>query len=281
MRFYWFPLSSVLSPLVPRGERMGSLMQPCQHPKLQPPEDVGRDEMVPKLPSLPALPTTALTRQATFLQFLRAMNRFTALLCVLAAGCAPLSNREASRSGGGDANFTRIADEFIAGYLAWRPGAGTSLGLHEYDGKLTDYSRASIEAELARLKRYDQMLATLDPKALGPTASFDCRLLQTAIKNERFRFEEMDAFHNNPMTYADVIEVNVYIKRNFAPLEERVRSIISIENQAPKVMAAARANLGESLPHPYVETAIQNARGSADFLAKDLVQALKEVKDEA
>src|SRR5260370_31914714 len=28
-RFYWFPLSSVLSPLVPHGERMGSLMQPC------------------------------------------------------------------------------------------------------------------------------------------------------------------------------------------------------------------------------------------------------------
>jgi len=26
--FYWFPLSSVLSPLVPRGERMESLMQP-------------------------------------------------------------------------------------------------------------------------------------------------------------------------------------------------------------------------------------------------------------
>ena len=31
-RFYWFPLSSVLSPLVPRGERMESLMQPCAHP---------------------------------------------------------------------------------------------------------------------------------------------------------------------------------------------------------------------------------------------------------
>src|ERR1041385_2030665 len=27
-RFHWFPLSSVLSPLVPRGERMQSLMQP-------------------------------------------------------------------------------------------------------------------------------------------------------------------------------------------------------------------------------------------------------------
>src|SRR5260221_11382339 len=30
VRFYWFPLSSVLSPLVPRGERMESLMQPCR-----------------------------------------------------------------------------------------------------------------------------------------------------------------------------------------------------------------------------------------------------------
>ncbi len=228
-----------------------------------------------------SLPTTALTRRGTFLQFLRTMNRITALLCLLAAGCAPLSNREASRSGGGDANFTRIANEFIAGYLAWRPGAGTSLGLHQYDGKLTDYSRASIAAELARLKRYEQMLAGLDPKALSPAASFDRRLLQTAINNERFRFEEMDAFHNNPMTYADVVDVNVYIKRNFAPLEERVRSIIAIENQASNAMAAARANLGESLPRPYVETAIQNARGSADFLAKDLVQALKEVKNEA
>jgi len=31
-RFYWFPLSSVLSPLVPRGERMWSLMQPWREP---------------------------------------------------------------------------------------------------------------------------------------------------------------------------------------------------------------------------------------------------------
>src|SRR5437879_9848784 len=30
VRFYWFPLSSVLSPLIPRGERMESLMQPCR-----------------------------------------------------------------------------------------------------------------------------------------------------------------------------------------------------------------------------------------------------------
>jgi len=74
--------------------------------------------------------------------------------------------------------------------------------------------------------------------------------------------------------------VNIYIKRNFAPLEARLRSIIAIEKQAPKVIAAAKANLEASLAKPFIETAIEVADGSADFLSKDLVEALKEVKNE-
>ena len=84
----------------------------------------------------------------------------------------------------------------------------------------------------------------------------------------------------NPMTYAGVLDVNIYIKRNFAPLEARLRSIIAIEKQAPKVIAAAKANLEASLAKPFIETAIEVADGSADFLSKDLVEALKEVKNE-
>ena len=51
-----------------------------------------------------------------------------------------------------DLEFAAIADDFLAGYLAWRPGTGIALGYHEYDGKVTDYNRASLEAELTRLK---------------------------------------------------------------------------------------------------------------------------------
>jgi len=83
------------------------------------------------------------------------------------------------------------------------------------------------------------------------------------------------------MTYANSLDVNIYIKRNFAPLENRARSVIAILNQAPQVMASARANLVDSLPRPEVETAIEQANGAADFLGKDLVAALKPVKSEA
>jgi hypothetical protein len=50
-----------------------------------------------------------------------------------------------------DRQFNQIADDYLAGYLAWRPQTGTALGFHQYDGKTTDFSQASLDAELARV----------------------------------------------------------------------------------------------------------------------------------
>lgn len=180
-----------------------------------------------------------------------------------------------------DAEFNRIANEYVAGYLAWRPDTGTSLGLHQYDGRLTDYSRASIDGEIARMKRFDEALTKSQWATWNDRNRYDLRILQREIKSDLFRFEDMDSFWRNPMTYAGAIDVNIYIKRNFAPLEDRLRSVIAIEKQADQVFAAARSNLNNSLPRPYVETAVQIANGSADFLAKDLVIAIEGVKDES
>ena len=201
------------------------------------------------------------------------------LVCVtlLVIGCVELSRRPFSSAA--DREFDQIANEFLAGYLAWRPQSGTSLGLHEFDGKVTDFSRASLDAELARLKRFERQLTALNMGALSPRAFYDCRILRAGIKNELFNFADMESYTRNPMIYAGVFDVNIYIKRNFAPLEQRVKSVAAILDQAPKVMAAARANLAESLPKPYVETAIEIANGAAEFLSKDLVAALTEVKN--
>ncbi len=82
------------------------------------------------------------------------------------------------------------------------------------------------------------------------------------------------------MTYARAIDVNIYVKRDFKPLEDRVRDIVTIEDQAANIMTAGKTNLAAVLPKPYVELAIQIANGSADFLEKDLVAAVKDVNDE-
>ena len=94
-------------------------------------------------------------------------------------------------------------------------------------------------------------------------------------------FEDLKIYTHNPMTYAGLLDVNLYIKRNYAPMEQRLHSIILVEKQTPLIVAAAKANLDDSLPKPYIETAMSIAGGTVDFLKGDLLVALKEVKNDS
>src|SRR5205809_3794154 len=179
-----------------------------------------------------------------------------------------------------DAEYEAVAEEYVKTYLAAHPLQGTALGLHEYDGKISDYSRLALDAELSRLRRFDDRLAKFDPAKLSLRQSIDLRILQAAVKRDLFEMQDMSIFERNPMVYARAGDVNIYIKRNFAPLEDRVRSLVAIESQIPNILIAARTNLDEKLPRPFVELTIQIATGSADFLRKDLVAAVSGLKDE-
>lgn len=172
-----------------------------------------------------------------------------------------------------------MMDSFLDGYFAWRPSLAVGLGLHKFDGGLTDYGRSSVGAELARLrtfeKRFEQQLAgetTIEDK-------HDLRLLLSLIRIEILKLEEnMDGSPYNPMTYAGALDANLYLKRNYAPLETRVEAIIRMLGRAPALFASARANLPVAIPRPHLETAITIAEGGAAFLKRDLPEAVKELK---
>ena len=201
------------------------------------------------------------------------------LLSFANSGCR--SNRqEAPVYSAVEREFQGLGEEFLAGHLQWRPAMGVALGLHEYDGRTTDYSRASLDAELARLKDFDRRLAALETTSMTARTFYDYRILRAAIAREMFRFEERESFTRNPMTYAGALNVLIYVKRDFAPFEQRVKSLTTILEGAPRIFSEARANLAESLPRPFIETAIEQTQGSVDFLSKDLVEALKPLKNE-
>ncbi len=90
-----------------------------------------------------------------------------------------------------DSEYEAVAEEYIRGYFAARPLQGTSIGLHEYDGKITDYSRLALDAELSRLRRFDDRLKKFEADKLSPRQSIDLRILQSAIKKELFQMQEM------------------------------------------------------------------------------------------
>nr|WP_315145118.1 DUF885 domain-containing protein [uncultured Flavobacterium sp.] len=190
-------------------------------------------------------------------------------------------NKTDKNAASGDVAFEKLSEEFISGYLDWRPQSGVSLGYHQYDGKIADYSKASIEAEVTRLKEYEKDLSEIDSASLSTKKYYDWKMLQSNIKRELFTFENLEVYTKNPMTYAGAIDVSIYIKRNFAPLEQQIKSIIAIENQAPKLYEDAKANLQDSLALPHIQLAIEIAKGSASFLGNDLLVALKDVKNDS
>ncbi|CAN5809140.1 DUF885 domain-containing protein [soil metagenome] len=198
------------------------------------------------------------------------------LLALVLAFASPTRAANTSQ----DADFEKVADEYVTGWLSAHPLQATSLGFHEYNGRINDFTRLAIDAERSRLKRFDERLKRFDLAKLNPRAAIDLRILHAAVKKDLFEQQEIGIYENNPMTYAQALDVSVYIKRDFAPLEDRTRSIVQILSQAPNIMIAAKTNLAPVLPRPQVELAIQIARGGSDFLKKELVEALKGVKDE-
>ena len=201
------------------------------------------------------------------------------LASVIFYGCGQPQNAPAS-SGGADSAFSQFSENFLKSWLDWRPQNAISLGYHEYDKQVTDYSKASIDAELGRLKDYRTKLGTLDTAGLSAHAFIDYRILRSAIDNEIFLFENRQIYRNNPMTYVQAVDIDTYIKRDFAPLEERVGDIIAVERQFPVLFANAKANLNDSLARPYIEMAINIAKGSAGYLSGELLTALAGVKND-
>jgi hypothetical protein len=195
---------------------------------------------------------------------MKSSGRLLLTLLVSIGGFLPGANPAAERPAPEEA-FDKLALDFVAGYLAARPLRGVMLGFHQYDGKIGDYSRLAIDAEVERLKRFEGEFQKLAGSQLSRQAELDRRLLLSAIASELFQIEEMGVFDRNPMIYARALDVNIYIKRDFKPLEDRVRDIVTIEDQASNIMTAGKTNLAPVLPKPYVELAIQIANGAADF----------------
>src|SRR5205807_2375593 len=70
------------------------------------------------------------------------------------------------------------------------------------------------------------------------------------------------------------------IKRDFAPPEERLRSVIEREKQIPRALTQARAVL-RNPPKIYTDIAIEQLPGNIDFFQTTVPDAFKNVKDAA
>ncbi len=174
-------------------------------------------------------------------------------------------------------DFARFVDEYFEARYAFRPTEGTSVGLHQYDTKLEDLSRARFEARIAELKARLARLEALDRSHFSFDDSIDAAALDGEIRGELLELETLRNWERNPMRYAGLPggAVDDLIKRNFAPPSERLRSVIARLNAIPAILAAAKANL-QNPPKEFTDLAIRIAKGSVEFFEASVAAWAKE-----
>src|SRR5918911_2483513 len=92
-----------------------------------------------------------------------------AALCAIV--CVACSSAPAKQGGGGN-DVATLADHFFDDVVfKYQPTRGTRAGLHQYDTRLEDFSRPSIDAQLAALKDYEQRLQSVRVPADAPDAA--------------------------------------------------------------------------------------------------------------
>jgi uncharacterized protein (DUF885 family) len=168
---------------------------------------------------------------------------------------------------------------FIQSYFAARPFFAAQSGRHEFDGQLPDLSNHGIRREIARLHDQRNQVAAVDPKTLEPRERLDREYLLAVVDRDLFWLEKAKFPFSNPGWYIDSIDPDMYLNRDYAALDVRMKAYIKYARGIPKMVNDIKANLQSPLPKTYVELGIAQFGGLAEFYSKNVTPIFASVTD--
>jgi uncharacterized protein (DUF885 family) len=169
-------------------------------------------------------------------------------------------------------------------YFRYAPSAATVTGFHQYDTQLEDYSRKTVDAEIAALKDFEKRIEAIQPDDLPAdyVPRTDRELVLNNIRSQLLTLETIRPWEKNADNYSSTCANGAFVlmERKFAPPNDRLRSLIAREKQMPALLAAARVNL-QKPPHIFTEIAIEQLPDIISFFEHDVPQAFTDASDSA
>ena len=179
--------------------------------------------------------------------------------------------------------FAKVSDEYFDQiYFRYAPSTATADGIHQYDGQLEDYSRKTIDAEVAALKDFEQRIEAIRPG--DARADFEPRsdreIVLSNIRSQLLTLQTIRPWQKDADNYSSTCANGIFVlmERNFAPVDDRLRSAISREKQMPALLAAARMNL-QNPPQIFTQIAIEQLPDIIHFFQHDVPEAFAGAKD--
>ena len=198
-----------------------------------------------------------------------------ALLALSACGRGPEPVADAQP---GQASWTEFAAASIDRYYEQNPEAAVYAGLHEFDGQISDISQSAmsaysdwIDAVVAEANTYE---------SLEGIEAFERDYMIKSLRGEQFWIRDSGFMNNNPVVYTFSLGMDVYIDREYAPIEERIVAYTQYASGLPNWLQTMQDNLVPPLPAPYVETSYRIFAGMADYLENTVPGLFAAVEDE-
>jgi uncharacterized protein (DUF885 family) len=174
-----------------------------------------------------------------------------------------------------------VVETFYDGEFRAHPIAATEIGVHDYDAEVDDLSRDGQAKNIARLHKALDALTAIDPATLSAGDRDDREMLINGVKGQLLDVETIRYWQKDPDVYVLSATSAVFnlVHRDFAPLADRLRSVIARERQIPMLLATGKANI-EHPPRAFVDIAIRNVAGSINFLKTGASAAFAAVEDQ-
>lgn len=134
-----------------------------------------------------------------------------------------------------------------------QPGYAVFLGLHEYDGRLPDYSASGTESWAAGADRLLGRLRAVSPSEGARGRAIDGQLLELLLESSLFDLRESRDLERNPMAYLGAVSMTAYMVRDYAPAPDRVRAMVETLLGVPRLLDTGRRRLDARLPAPFLK----------------------------
>jgi len=179
--------------------------------------------------------------------------------------------------------FQRASDEYFDQvYFPYQPTGGTVTGYHQYDTKLEDLSSGSIDAEVSALNNFEKRISAIPVASLDQTTRGDRQMVLNQIRSRRLTLHTIRPWTKNADEYSSLCANAAFtlMERKFAPVDDRLRSLIAREEKMPALLREARANL-QNPPRIFTQIAIEQLPGIIRFFQHDVPLAFTDAHDES
>lgn len=162
-----------------------------------------------------------------------------------------------------------VIEDFFEWWISAHPISATNLGIHAYDGELPDLSLEGIRKKIKKMREFFE-------KVEKPEEN-DELLLKLWLEREIFVLEKIRSWERDP-NYVEILCSSLYPLhvRNFAPLGERMESLIARLRKTRRFLDGAKSAVRKPV-RIYTQIAIESVPLAREWL--NSIRGDEEVKD--